>query len=171
LGLIFKFRGSTAGSDILAAIAQKRWGIKPGMAIMVVDFLVISFAGFIIHFKHLSAERPALTLTLYAFFLLFVSSRLIDVILEGFDYAKSALIITSKVDAVGDIIRDDLNRGATVLQGHGLYTREQKEIIYTVLSRKEIVFLTQRVKELDPTAFIIVNNVHEVLGEGFRPRI
>ena len=171
LGVIFKFRGSTAGSDILAAVAQKRWGTKPGMAIMIVDFLVISFAGFVIHFKQLSADRPALTLTLYAFFLLFVSSRLIDVILEGFDYAKSALIITAKIHAVSDIIRDDLNRGATVLQGHGLYTREQKEIIYTVLSRKEIVFLTQKIKELDPTAFIIVNNVHEVLGEGFRPRI
>ena len=171
LGIIFKFRGTTAGSDIVAAVAQKRWGIKPGMAIMVVDFCVITLAGIIIHFKGLATERPALNLTLYAFFLLFISARLIDVILDGFDYAKSALIVTREIDKVSQIITHDMNRGATILQGHGLYTQEPREILYTVLSRKEIGVLTRKVKEIDKNAFIIVNNVHEVLGEGFRPRI
>ncbi|MBN1540862.1 YitT family protein [candidate division KSB1 bacterium] len=170
LGIIFKFRGSTAGSDIVAAIAQKRWGVKPGSAIMVVDFLVISIAGLVIHFKNLGVDRPALTLTLYAFFLLIVSSRLIDLILDGFDYAKSALVITAKTEDVSRLITEEMSRGATILEGHGLYTREKKQILYTVLSRKEISTLTQRVKQIDPHAFIIVNNVHEVLGEGFRPR-
>lgn len=171
LGLIFKFGGTTAGSDIAAAIAQKRWGIKPGMAIMVVDFMVICFAGLVIHFKDLSPERHAMTLTLYAFFLLFISSRLIDVILDGFDYAKSALVITSEREKVGEVIVNEMGRGATILEGQGLYTQQPREVIYTVLSRKEIQKLTRRVKHIDPTAFIIVNNVHEVLGEGFRPRI
>jgi uncharacterized membrane-anchored protein YitT (DUF2179 family) len=170
LGIIFKSRGTTAGSDIVAAVAQKRWGIKPGMAIMGVDFFVITLAGFIIHFKGLATERPALNLTLYAFFLLFVSARLIDVILDGFDYAKSALIVTREIDKVSKIITHDMNRGATILTGHGLYTQEPREILYTVLSRKEIGVLTRKVKEIDRNAFIIVNNVHEVLGEGFRPR-
>lgn len=68
LGIIFKFKGTTAGSDIVAAILNKKFGWKPGQAIMLIDFFVISFAGFIIHFRHLSNETPALVLTLYAFF-------------------------------------------------------------------------------------------------------
>ena len=171
LGIIFKFRGSTAGSDILAAVAQKRFGIKPGMAIMMVDFFVISFAGFVIHFKNLSTEKPALTLTLYAFFLLFISSRIIDAILDGFDYARSAIIISAKSDEIGKVIMHDLSRGATALEAKGLYSNETREVLYTVLSRKEVSKLVREVKEIDPNAFVIVNNVHEVLGEGFRPRI
>jgi uncharacterized membrane-anchored protein YitT (DUF2179 family) len=171
LGLIFKFQGSTAGSDIVAAVAQQRWGVKPGMAIMVVDFCVVIFAGIIIHFKGLASDRPAIVLTLYALFLLFVSSRIVDVIIEGFDYAKSALIVTSETEAVSRIITNTMGRGATMLEGRGLYTGEKRNVLYTVLSRKEIATLTKKVKQIDPSAFIIINNVHEVLGEGFRKRV
>ena len=171
LGIIFKFRGSTAGSDILAAIAQKRWGIKPGMSFVIVDFVVISLAGVIIHIRNLSFDRPVLSLTFYAFFLLFVSSRIVDVIIDGFDYARSAFIITKKSQDVSDVIMNDLSRGATALEARGLYTNQKKEVLYTVLNRREIGVLVQKVKEIDPEAFVIVNNVHEVLGEGFRPRI
>lgn len=171
IGIIFKAKGSTAGSDILAAIAQKRWGLKPGMTFMIVDFIVITLAGIAIHIKNLSFERPVLSLTLYAFFLLFVSSRIIDFILDGFDYARSAIIISNKSDQVANVIMSDLSRGATALEARGLYTNKKKEVLYTVLNRKEIGKLVQNVKEIDPDAFIIVNNVHEVLGEGFRPRI
>jgi uncharacterized membrane-anchored protein YitT (DUF2179 family) len=171
LGIIFKFRGSTAGSDIFAAVAQKRFGITPGSTFMVLDFVVISIAGLIIHFKGLSLEKSAFSLTLYAFFLLFVSSRLVDVIIDGFDYAKSAIIISSKVDEIAKMITIDLSRGATALEGRGLYSNQRREILYTVLTRKEIGYLVNTVKKIDQNAFIIVNNVHEVLGEGFRPRI
>ncbi|MEJ2506780.1 MAG: YitT family protein, partial [Ignavibacteriaceae bacterium] len=78
LGIVFKFRGSTAGTDIVAAIMRKRFGIKPGIAMMIIDFFVICSAGIIIELKDLANERTAMTLTLYAFFLLFVSSRLVD---------------------------------------------------------------------------------------------
>lgn len=171
LGLIFKFRGSTAGSDIIAAIGQKRWGLKPGMTFVIVDTVVISFAGFIIHFKNLALDRHVLALTLYAFFLLIVSSRIIDLILDGFDYARSAIVISDKSDEIAKLIMHDLSRGATALEARGLYTNTKKEVLYTVLSRKEIGTLVKEVKEIDPKAFVIVNNVHEVLGEGFRPRI
>lgn len=171
LGIIFKFRGSTAGSDVLAAVGQKRWGMKPGMVFMVVDSLVIAFAGLVIHYRGLAVDRPALTLTLYAFFLLFVSSRLVDVILDGFDYARSALIVTGKTEEVGRHIVEDMGRGATAVQAQGVFTNEPRRILYTVVSRKEIGTLVQVVKAIDPQAFIIVNNVHEVLGEGFRSRI
>jgi uncharacterized membrane-anchored protein YitT (DUF2179 family) len=171
VGIIFKFRGSTAGSDIIAAVAQKRWGIKPGMSFLATDTIVILLAGLVIQFKHLAYDKPVLSLTLYAFVLLFISSRIIDVILDGFDYARSAIIISDKTDKIAQVIITDLSRGATALEGRGLYTNTRKEVLYTVVSRKEVTELVQIVKRVDPNAFVIVNNVHEVLGEGFRPRI
>jgi uncharacterized membrane-anchored protein YitT (DUF2179 family) len=171
LGIIFKFKGSTAGSDILAAVARKRWGIKPGTSFMVADFCVIMTAGAVIHFKHLSFDRPVLTLVLYAVLILYISSRIVDVIIEGFDYARSAYIISDKNEVISRVIIEELSRGATAFKAKGLYKNQDKEVLYTVLSRKEIGLLTDKVKAIDPNAFIIVQNVHEVLGEGFRPRI
>jgi len=171
LGIIFKFRGTTAGSDIAAAIMQKRLGWKPGQAIMLIDFIVISLAGVVLQAKGLAMVKPALTLTLYAFILLFISSRLIDAIIEGFDYAKAAIIISPKSQKIGEAIMDEMSRGATSLKGRGLYKNVDREIIYTVITRKETTLLTDIVKEIDPQAFVIINNVHEVLGEGFRRRV
>ncbi|MBN2009934.1 YitT family protein [candidate division KSB1 bacterium] len=171
LGVIFKFRGTTGGSDIVAAIMRKRYGWKTGQAIMFTDFFVITFAGFVIHAKSLSTVKPALSLTLYAFILLFISSRLIDFIIEGADYAKAAIIISPKYKEIAEAIMDTLNRGATAFYGRGIYTNQEREIIYTVITRKDTTLLTDIIKEVDPKAFVIIYNVHEVLGEGFRRRI
>ena len=171
LGIIFKAKGSTAGSDIIAAILQKRFGYKPGQAIMIIDFLVITLAGFIIYFKELSPTRPAMSLTLYAFFLLFISSHLIDVILDGFDYARSAIIISNKSDDIAEAIMNRLSRGATALKGRGLYKNIDREILMTVVPRKEITLLAELIEDIDPDAFMTIHNVHEVIGEGFRRRI
>ena len=170
LGIIFKFKGTTAGSDIVAAIAQKKWGMMPGQVIMFTDFFVIAFAGIIIHFKDLAAGTPAIALTLYAFMLLFISSRLIDIIIDGFDYARSAYIISDKNYAIANQIMYKLSRGATTLQGKGLYRNKQRDIVFTVVNRKEVQVLHELVEEIDPNAFIIVNTVHEVMGKGFKRR-
>ncbi len=171
LGIIFKFRGSTAGSDVIAAVAQKRWGIKPGSVFIIVDSLVITLAGVIIHVKGLAVDRHALTLTLYAFFLLFVSSHLVDVIIEGFDYAHSAIIISDQHQEIGQRILNELGRGVTAMPATGVYTQQPRQALYVVVTRKQVGDLVQLIKECDPRAFVILNNVHEVLGEGFRGRI
>jgi uncharacterized membrane-anchored protein YitT (DUF2179 family) len=171
LGIIFKFKGTTAGSDIVAAILQKYFGFKPGQAIMLIDFFVISFAGLVIHFKHLAVARPAMSLTLYAFFLLFISSKLVDIVLDGFNYARSAYIISDKTREIAEAIIRELSRGATALKAHGLYKNIDREVIMTVVTRKEIRQLTDIIEEIDPDAFVIISEVHEVLGEGFRRRI
>jgi uncharacterized membrane-anchored protein YitT (DUF2179 family) len=171
LGIVFKFRGSTAGTDIVAAIMRKRFGIKPRIAMMIIDFLVICSAGIIIELKDLANERTAMTLTLYAFFLLFVSSRLVDAIIDGFDYAREAYIISDKHKEIGEAIMNNLSRGATALKARGLYKNIEREIIVTVVTLKELGTLTNMIREIDPDAFVTVNNVHEVLGEGFRMRI
>jgi len=172
LGIIFKFKGTTAGSDIVAAIMNKRFGLKPGSAIMVIDFFVISFAGIVIETKHLAPPTTtALTLTLYAFFLLFISSKIIDIIIDGFNYAKIAYIISDKYNEVGDTIMNDVTRGATSIKTRGLYRNIEREMIMTVLTNKEVPILIDKVKEIDSNAFIIINDTHEILGNGFRRRI
>lgn len=171
LGIIFKFRGTTAGSDIVAAILQKRKGLKPGQAIMIIDFFVIAFAGLIIELKDLADARPAISLTLYAFFLLFVSSKLIDVIIDGFDYARQALIISEKNREIAQAIMDNLSRGCTAFKTRGLYKEIDRDVIYTVVTVRELSQLEQIIKEIDEDAFVIINNVHEVQGKGFRRRI
>jgi uncharacterized membrane-anchored protein YitT (DUF2179 family) len=171
LGIIFKFRGTTAGSDIIAAVMRKRFGMKPGTAIMIIDFVVISIAGFVIELKGLSPDRPAFALTLYAFFLLFISARIIDAIIDGFDYARAVYIITDKHQLIANRIMNDLSRGATALKSRGIYKNVEREVIFTVVTLKELGALTDMIKEVDPDAFVIINNVHEVRGEGFRRRI
>ncbi len=171
IGIIFKFKGTTAGSDIVAAIMQKRFGVKPGQAIMLIDFFVIALAGLVIQVKDLSPERPALTLTFYALFLLFVSSRLIDVIIDGFDYARVAYIISDKYEEIAEAIMANMSRGATAIKSRGLYKDVEREVIFTIVTLKELGKLTELIKEIDPDAFVIINNVHEVLGKGFRRRI
>lgn len=171
LGIIFKFKGTTAGSDIVASIMQKRMGIKPGQAIMIIDFFVITFAGLVIGLKGLSPDKSAIVLTFYALFLLFFSSKIIDVIIDGFDYARAAFIISNKHVEIGDAITHELRKGATAIKSRGIYLNVDREVIFTVVSLKDIGRLTELVKNIDPDAFVIINNVHEVLGEGFRRRI
>jgi uncharacterized membrane-anchored protein YitT (DUF2179 family) len=171
LGIIFKFKGTTAGSDIVASIMQKRYGIKPGQAIMMIDFFVILFAGIIIGVKHLSADKSAITLTLYAFFLLYISSRLIDMIIDGFDYARAVYITSEKHQEIGEAIMDKMNRGVTGIKSRGFYSDVEREMVMAVVPIKELETLKRLVKAIDPSAFMVINNTHEVLGEGFRRRI
>lgn len=170
LGIIFKFKGTTAGSDIVGAIMQKKYGWKPGQAILLADFFVIALAGLVIDLKGLSEARPALSLTLYALFLLFISARIIDVIIDGFDYARAVYIITDKYKEMSHGIMHDLSRGATAIKTRGLYRNVDREVILTIVTLKELSALLDMIKEIDPDAFVIINNVHEVLGKGFRRR-
>ncbi len=171
LGIIFKFKGTTAGSDIIASIMHKRFGIKPGQSIMFTDFFVIAFAGIIIQLKDLSPDKPALSLTLYALFLLFISSKLIDVIIDGFDYARAAYIISDKFDEIAENVLKEMGRGVTMVNTKGAYMNVQREMLMTVVPLREVTKLVDIVREVDPKAFVILSNVHEVLGEGFRRRI
>ena len=172
LGIIFKFKGTTAGSDIVASIMHKRFGIKPGMAIMIIDFFVIGSAGIVYESQGIAGpNQTALTLTFYALTLLYVSSTIIDMIIDGFDYARIAFIISDKYNEIGDAIMHDMVRGATSIKTRGLYRNIEREMIMTVTTMKEVTSLTEKIKEIDPTAFIIIANAHEVLGQGFRRRL
>jgi len=159
-----------AGSDIVAAVARKRWKAKPGTVIIMTDFVVICIAGIILQIKGLSPEKPVVLLMLYSFLLLIVSSQLIDIIILGFDYAKSAFIISDKNEEIAKQIMHGMGRGVTAFHGRGLYRGVERDILFTVVSPRENHRLVDEVREIDPEAFVIINRVHEVLGEGFMAR-
>lgn len=171
MGFVLKHRGTTGGADVVVAILQKRFGYKPGNSIMVMNVFIISFATVIIYVNDLSPQRPAISLAFYALLLTFIISRIIDVMIDGFDYARSALIISDKCDEIADGIMNRMMRGATAIKGRGLYRNIEREIIMTVITRREIMVLDALIKEIDPNAFVIISTVHEVLGEGFKRRV
>ncbi len=102
---------------------------------------------------------------------MFVSSRLIDIIIDGFDYARAAYVVSDKYEEIIDVIINQFGRGVTAVKTRGVYRNVEREMIFTVVSIKEVTRLVEVVKEVDPTAFVIIYDVHEVLGEGFRRRI
>lgn len=112
-----------------------------------------------------------MSLTLYAFFLLFISSKIVDIILDGFNYARAVYIISDKCNEISQTVIQQLSRGATALKARGLYKNIDREVVMTVVTRKEIPELIEIIEDIDPDAFVIISDVHEVLGEGFRRRI
>lgn len=162
IGIVFRNKGTTGGTDLAAAIINKYMKLSVGVVLFVIDASVIVAAGII--FK--SAE-----LALYALVTVFLTTRVIDMVQEGFGYAKAALIISEKPLEVTQVILENLNRGATALRGKGLYTGTDKDVILSVVTRSEISTLKELVHDIDPQAFVILTDVHEVLGEGFKRRM
>lgn len=159
MGLAFRFRGTTGGTDLAAQLVHRYTGLSVGYALMFLDGIVIILAGLVFQ----STE-----LALYAIITIFVTSKALDLVLEGLDYAKAAIIISEYAPEIGTKILTDLQRGATSLLGRGLYSGQAKQVILCVISRSEVIKLKELVYALDKNAFVIIADVHEVLGEGFK---
>lgn len=156
LGLIFRYGGTTGGVDIIARMFQKYFGISMGRTLFVSDIIVIGLS-----LVYLSKESAMYTLVA-----VFVATRVIDFMQEGVYAGKALTIISENTEKIAEQILT-VGRGVTILAGKGAYSGSPKEIIYVVVSRNEVVRMKNIVQEIDPHAFVIVNDVHEVLGEGF----
>lgn len=159
LGLIFRCGGTTGGVDIIARIVNHRFGWSMGRTIFAVDVIVITAIAFIVGIDN----------AMYSLVALFVAARVIDVVVEGVSNSKAMFIISTDPQAIADKIHTELERGTTLLKGIGGYTGQDKEVLYVVVSREEIARIQEMCREIDPTAFLVVNDVHDVLGEGFNP--
>jgi uncharacterized membrane-anchored protein YitT (DUF2179 family) len=159
LGLVFRGRASTGGSDILGQILNRWTGMSVGIGIMLIDFFVISASG--VAFKKLEAP-------LYGYIVLFISSKVIDMILEGWNYTKMVIITSTKTEEIQDFILNTLDRGGTALKSRTLYLSREGETIMTVIHRKQLADLRQFIKSIDPGAFVIINDTYAVLGKGFK---
>jgi uncharacterized membrane-anchored protein YitT (DUF2179 family) len=156
-GIIFRAGGTTGGVDIIARILNKFMGWSIGRIMFLSDALVIGIS-------LVYLDLPGAMYTLVA---VFIGSRVIDFVQEGAYAAKALMIISESNESIAAKIMKEMDRGATLLNGRGGYTREAREILYCVVNRNEIVRIKTLVHEVDPFAFVIVNDVHEVLGEGF----
>lgn len=169
LGMIFKFKGTTAGTEIVCAILKKRFGIKPGISMLAVDCVVITIATVVLFFNPQS-DIPVLVLAMYAIGSLYGQSMILDHVVYGFDYAKNMMIMSNKNEEISQYIMQKLDRGVTAFYARGLYTNKDREVLMTIVSPNDARDLAPQIRKLDPNAFVILSNVHEVLGEGFRSR-
>jgi len=158
-GLVYRARGTSGGSDILARILNKWRGVSMTQSYLVVDTAVILSAGFVFGWKQ----------ALYAMITLYVSGLVADTVLEGGGTVRTAMIVTSKPEDVSARVMENLERGVTVLEGTGAFTGTSKPVLYCVITRAEVATLKTIVNEIDPEAFMVIGVAHEALGEGFRP--
>lgn len=166
MGLVFRFRGNTAGTALAAAILHKIFNITVGQALLILDFFVVAFAGIV--FK--SPE-----LALYAIIAIFVTAKIIDLVQEGPNNSKAFFIMAAEPELLAEGILKEVDRGVTFLQGKGGYTGQDRELLLCVVETSEVTQLKELIYQHDPQAFIIVTDAQEVLGEGFsskpRPRL
>ena len=162
LGIVFRGRASTGGSDIIGMVLSKYTGMSLGYGIMVTDFIVISASGLALH----SLEAP-----LYGYLVLFLSTKVIDMILEGWNYSKLVIITSARTEEIADYILRGLDRSGTALRSRSLYLNREGEIILTVIHRKQLADLRTFIKKTDPEAFVIINDTYDVLGKGFKSHL
>lgn len=158
LGIIFKYGGTTGGVDIIARLAQKYVGWSMGKTMFIFDAVVIllSWLTFL--------DARSMMYTLVA---VFISARVIDFVQEGAYAARGAFIISEFQSEIADRISLEMDRGVTVLRGFGHFTKTDREVLYCVVGRNEIVRLKNIIISIDPHAFVSVTEVHDVMGEGF----
>jgi uncharacterized membrane-anchored protein YitT (DUF2179 family) len=159
LGLIFKSRATSGGSDIIAMIAAKYTRLPLGRLMIYVDSVIVLVG---------LAAFQDWAIPLYSWVVIFITGRAIDLTLEGADYNKALFIISKEHEAIRQKVLFDLERGGTYLAGKGLYTNDDKQMIFTVVSRRELAILEDYITEIDPDAFITIMDTKEILGEGFQ---
>lgn len=159
LGIVFSCGFSTGGSDIIVRLLKQKFRYVPIGVINIVFDAVIALLTAIV-FNSLSQA-------LYCGIALFVSGKVMDAVIYSFDYSKVALIVTKKHEEIAKRLGDELGRGSTFLNGEGSYSHASTKVVLTAVKRQQIADMKQIVIEVDPEAFVIVQEAHQVLGDGF----
>lgn len=161
LGIMFKADASTGGTDLIALVLSKKFpNLKPTQFMSCLDGLVVISSGIVNH---------SIETALYSGVALLVIVKIADIVMEGFESSKAYFIISEKPEELRARITADLNRGLTIFNARGGYTNNDKDVFLVVLNQKrQETALKRLVKQVDPTAFLIVTDVHEVLGNGFK---
>lgn len=158
MAIVFNENASTGGTDIPAKILNKYFNVEIGKGLLIIDFIVTGLA--VIAF--------GATTGMYALLGVIVNGTVVDYVIDGLNITKRIEIISSDCESIRKYIIEDLERSATLYRAVGAYNLEERDVIVTVMGKKEFIKLKNHIKSIDPRAFIITHNVHEVLGEGFR---
>ena len=160
LGVVFLQGATTGGTDLIARLAKLKLAWLPmGKLLLIIDLVVIVAVALAFH---------NLYSAMYGVVALYISSLVMDGVLYGIDNAKVAYIISDAHEQITEAIIHDIDRGVTILQGQGAYSGAEKKVLLVAFKQRQIVALKRTVKEIDPAAFLIVCEAHEVLGDGFR---
>jgi uncharacterized membrane-anchored protein YitT (DUF2179 family) len=159
LGLIFKSKATSGGSDIISMIFAKYTRIPLGLLMIYVDSTIVLLS---------LAVFGDWKIPLYSWIIIFVTGKTIDITLQGMSVDKTLFIISDKYEEIRDKIIDDIGRGGTYIPGEGMYNGSKKTIIFTVVNRREMATLEGYIHQIDPTAFVTVLEANEILGEGFK---
>jgi uncharacterized membrane-anchored protein YitT (DUF2179 family) len=161
LGLIFKSRGSTGGTDIPVALIKQKAGLSIGTGYYIVESGIILLVAILL-------KDPKILI--WGYINLFITTKITDLASEGLPYIKGVYVISPKVDEIKEDIYAELDRGVTFFKALGGYEKKETEVLFCVLNRRQVPQLTDIVKDVDPDAFMIVTDVYDVLGYGFRSR-
>jgi uncharacterized membrane-anchored protein YitT (DUF2179 family) len=159
LGLIFKSKATSGGSDIVAMILAKYTKLPLGQLMIYVDSAIVLIG--LVAFADWK-------IPLYSWIVIYITGKTIDVVLQGLSVDKTLFIVSDKFPEIRDRIINDLQRGGTYIPGKGMYNGAEKTIIFTVVNRREMALLQEYIHEIDPTAFLTVLEANEILGEGFK---
>ena len=157
LGLVFRYNGTSGGTDIIARICQIKFGISSGKMLLFCDAVVLFASLSYLDIKHM----------MYTLLASFILSRVMDTVQQGAYSARGLLIISDKYKQIGEMIDLKLDRGFTYFQALGGYQQDEKKVIYVVVSPREIPAIKQLIRQEDPNAFVSILEVHEAMGEGF----
>ena len=161
LGIIFRFKGSTGGTDIPVAFLKQKTGISIGMGYWVVETIIIMTIGIV--FKDMK-------LIIWGYVNLFITTKLTDLASEGLPYVKGVYIISEKNNEIKKKIYDKIRRGVTFFKAQGGYTGNEFNILFCAMNRRQVAMLRDIVKDIDPKAFVLLTDVNDVMGYGFRSR-
>ncbi len=160
LGLIFKSKATSGGSDIIAMIIAKYTRLPLGQLMIYVDSAIVLIA---------LAAFQDWKIPLYSWIVIYITGKVIDMTIQGVSYDKTLFIISDKYDEIREKLIVDLDRGGTLINGVGMYKGQEKKIIFTNVSRREVHMLRDYIEQIDPRAFITVIDANEILGNGFKP--
>ncbi|HBX89866.1 YitT family protein [Alistipes sp.] len=170
-GMVVRQQATTGGTDIVGMLLQKYFGIKFSTGIFLADGAVVLSGLVVIGFGLGTGDAaPAgWMLTLYSLITIYASSRVVAYMLDGASYDKLLFIISDNHDELKRFIIEDLDRSATYIRSRGMYTGTSRDMIFLVVSRKEVHQVQHKIKEIDPRAFVVVTDAYDTFGEGFKP--
>ena len=173
LGLVVRGDATTGGTDIVAMMLNKFFKMKFSRAVLLADSVVVLAGLVVIGFGiglDGKGESGGWLLSFYSLICIFVASRVIDRTIDGASYDKLLFIISNKhSEELRQYIIKDMDRSATYIKASGMYSRDDKEMIFLVISRREVAQVQRKIKEIDPAAFLVVTDAYDTYGEGFKP--
>lgn len=154
-GIIMKSRGSSGGSDILSVIMLNRFSLSIGKTFLMVNIIVLIGSAFLF----------SLDLTLYALIYFYVNSRIVDIVISGLSQRKQIMIISPAWEHVSHRLKNDIQRGVTIVSATGGFSGQEVKVLYCVVSMRELSYVKKIIRDLDPNAFVVVQNTAEVMGK------